>query len=139
MILVIRISGLVEVPIVINEALFRMRLRKKYAAVLIKDNEENKKLLQVVRNFVAFGTIEPKTLVKLVAARAKSVDKKKKIDAEKTATQLETKSMADLGLKPFFALHPPRGGIDTKLHYPIRKGVLGDNKEDINKLVEKML
>jgi hypothetical protein len=40
-------------------------------------------------------------------------------------------------LKGFFRLHPPRKGIKSKLQYP--KGVLGDNKESINKLIERML
>ena len=40
-------------------------------------------------------------------------------------------------LKGFFRLHPPRKGINSKLQYP--KGVLGDNKKDINKLIERML
>jgi len=51
MILAIRISGLVEIPKKVNETLFRMRLRRKYAAVLLKPTEENMKLLASVRNF----------------------------------------------------------------------------------------
>jgi hypothetical protein len=42
-----------------------------------------------------------------------------------------------MGIKPFFRLHPPRKGINSKIQYP--KGVLGNNKEDINKLIERML
>ena len=47
------------------------------------------------------------------------------------------KKLADFKLKGFFRLHPPRKGINSKLQYP--KGVLGDNKKDINKLIERML
>ena len=50
---------------------------------------------------------------------------------------LAGKKPEDLGLKPFFGLHPARGGIDSKYHYP--KGVLGDHGENINKLIMKML
>jgi hypothetical protein len=50
---------------------------------------------------------------------------------------MEGKKLADFKLKGFFRLHPPRKGIDSKLQYP--KGVLGNNKKDINKLIERML
>ena len=47
------------------------------------------------------------------------------------------KKPEEIGIKPFFRLHPARGGIKSKLHYP--KGVLGNHKENINKLIERML
>ncbi|MSS75226.1 hypothetical protein EXS73_03395 [Candidatus Pacearchaeota archaeon] len=138
MILVIRISGMVEVPTTVNDTLSRIRLRRKYAAVLMKETEDNYKLLSHVRNFVAFGTIDNATLIELIAKRGQ-VMKGKKIDAAKVAAEVEKKSLPDLGLKPFFRLHPPRGGIKSKLHYPLTGGVLGDNKADINVLVRRML
>jgi large subunit ribosomal protein L30 len=97
-------------------------------------------MLKVVRNFVAFGGINRETLVELIKKRGKST-KKEKIDADKIASELlegkTEKKLEDLGLKPFFSMHPPRGGIDSKIHSP--KGVLGDNKEKINDLIRRML
>ncbi|MCU0642199.1 MAG: hypothetical protein MUF61_01285 [archaeon] len=136
MILIIRISGLVEMPGYANETLFRMGLRKKYSAVLLKEGPETLKLLQHIRNFVAYGKITPETLELLISKRGKSMDKKK-FDAKKIASELEKKKLESLGLKPYFRLHPPRGGINSKIHYP--KGVLGDNGDDINELVRRML
>ena len=138
MILVIRISGMVDVPKEIEENLFRMRLRRKYSAVLLHETPENLKLLQTVRNFVAFGKIDDKTLELLLEKRAQVTDGKK-IDVKKIIESLNKKDLSDLGVKPFFRLHPPRGGIDSKLHFSVRKGVLGDNKEKINDLVRRML
>jgi large subunit ribosomal protein L30 len=136
MILIIRISGMVEVPTNIQEALFRLRLRKKYSAVLIKDSEENKNLLQLIRDYVAYGTIDSATLNELVSKRAKSI--KAKLDVKKVVSDLESKGFSD-DIKPFFSLHSPRGGIDSKIHFGRKKGVLGDNKEKINLLVRRML
>jgi large subunit ribosomal protein L30 len=136
MILIIRISGLVEMPSDAQETLFRMRLRKKYSAVLMKESEAASSLLQVVRNFVAYGPIDKSTLELLLSNRAISLDKKR-VDPKRTAELIEKDGLGKAGIKPFFRLHPPRGGIKSKLHYP--KGVLGDNKEDINKLVKRML
>jgi large subunit ribosomal protein L30 len=138
MIIIIRISGLVEIPKEVKETLFRTRLRKKYTAILLQDNPENKKLLNHIRNFVAYGQINQETLIELVKKRAKTLGKKK-IDAEQISKELSNKSPEELGIKPVFHLHPPRGGINTKAHFPLKKGVLGDNKEKINDLVRRML
>jgi large subunit ribosomal protein L30 len=136
MIIAIRISGLVEMRSDLQETLFRMRLRKKYSAVLLKETEENKNLLQLTRNFVAYGPIDKSTLELLLSKRAVSLDKKR-VDCKRAAEIIESEGIEKAGIKPFFRLHPPRGGIKSKLHYP--KGVLGDNKEDINKLARRML
>lgn len=138
MILVIRISGLVEVSTTINETLYRMHLHRKYAATLLRESAETKKLLQKVRNFVAFGQVDAKTLSLLIEKRGQPLAGIK-IDAMKVVENLAKKNLDELGLKPFFRLHPPRGGIDSKVHFPLRKGVLGDNKEKINELVRRML
>jgi len=114
---VIRISGMVGVPKDIENALYRLRLRKKYVCVLIDTNNKSiKGLLEKVKFYVAYGEISKETQDKLIKARGK------KVDGE---------------LKPFFRLHPPRKGIKSKLQYP--RGVLGNNKKDINKLIERML
>ncbi|MEK6825216.1 MAG: 50S ribosomal protein L30 [Nanoarchaeota archaeon] len=138
MIIAIRISGLVEMPQAPQETLFRMRLRRKYSAIILESTPSNLKLLQSVRNFIAYGDINPETLALLVEKRGVAIDKKK-VDTKKVLEQLEKKGLEGVGLKPFFRLHPPRGGIDSKLHYPIRGGVLGDNKKDINELIGRML
>lgn len=139
MILAIRISGDVKLTKNVSETLFRLRMRKKYVAVLLKDTKENRALLESVRNFIAYGEITDEMLEKLVEKRGQSVEKKK-IDAGKVASVLKTKSAAEAGIKPFFRLHPPRGGIDSKKHFGVsKKAVLGDNKDSINKLVERML
>jgi len=144
MILLIRITGMVEVNSDIQEALFRLRLRRKYAAVLIKESEENMKLLSKVRNTIAYGTIDDKTLLELITKRARTVGNKK-FDAKAVVAGLQEQAkkgkldLVALGIKPFFRLHPAIGGIDTKIHFGRKKGVLGDNKEKINDLVRRML
>ncbi|MEK6800417.1 MAG: uL30 family ribosomal protein [Nanoarchaeota archaeon] len=140
MILVIRISGMVNVSQRIEDALYRLNLRRKYSAVLIHETPENLKLLKILRNHVAYGPIDQNTLVELIEARAEPIKKETTIKAKETADQLSKKSLSDLGIKPFFRLHPPRGGIDSKKHFgSSSKGVLGSNKEKINDLVRRML
>jgi len=113
MITVIRITGDVGLRKDVAETLNRLRLRRKYSCVVFENlTKEQLGMIKKVRDFVAFGDIDEKTYKKLVENR-------------------KTK------IKNFFRLHPPRGGIKTKLHFP--KGVLGNHKEKINELIERML
>lgn len=138
MILVIRISGIPETDSVVEEALFRMRLRRKYSAVILKETKENLGALKKVRNFVAYGKVDADTLQILLEKRGVPLSGKK-IDSAKVMEGIDKKSLEQLGVKPFFRLHPPRGGIDSKIHFGRKHGVLGDNKEAINDLVRRML
>jgi len=113
MIAVIRITGEVGLRKDIIETFKRLRLRKKYNCVVFeKPTKEDLGMIKKVRDFVAFGELDPEIYEKM---------------KEKRKTKINN----------FFRLHPPRGGIKSKVHFP--KGVLGDNKKDINKLIKKML
>jgi len=140
MIALIRISGIPEIPEKVQETLTRLRLMRKFKCVLVRETPEIMGMVARVHDFIAYGKIDKETLIELIKARGKSV-KKGKIDAEKIAEEVlnskTEKDISDFGLKPFFSLHPPRGGIDSKKHFP--KGVLGDHKEKINELIRRML
>lgn len=140
MIAVIRISGDVKISEKIRESLNRLRLRRKYSCVLVKPTENNLKLLRKIRDYVAYGSIDKETLKQLIKSRAKSINPEKKINSEEIISSLEKSSLLKLGIKPFFRLHPPRKGIDSKKHFgTTKKAVLGDNKEKINDLIRRML
>lgn len=115
MIAIIRIKGQVGLRREIKETFNRLGLKKKYSCVVLeKPKKEELGMIKKVRNFVAFGEINDETFKKLVEARGKKS-------------------------KKFFRLHPPRGGIESKKHFGVGKGVLGNNKTEINKLIERML
>jgi len=141
MIAVIRIHGLIKVKENVAETLNRLRLRKKFTCVILDDKKpEISGMVKKVKDFVAFGEITEKTLEELLKARGKVIgDSKAKVkDPEKVAKEvLAGKKLEDLKIKPFFGLHPARGGMNTKKHYP--KGVLGNHKEEINDLIMRML
>jgi large subunit ribosomal protein L30 len=140
MIVAIRIHGRVGLKKEINETLNRLRLRKKYSCVVLKDNPVQTGMVKKVRDFVAYGKIDEKTFANLIEKRGKLIDSSKKIDSKKIWAEIQNgKKYEELNLKPFFSLHPARGGIDSKKHFGVKKGVLGDNKDQINKLIERML
>ena len=138
MILVLRIAGLVEIDQDLEEAFRRIHLHRKYTATFLEDTPANKALLQKLRNCIAFGIPDKALITELITQRGKGIANKK-FDAAKVVEQFGKKSLQDLGVKPFFALHPPCGGIDSKVHYPMRKGVLGDHHDKIGVLIRRML
>ncbi len=120
MICIIRIAGETGIDGKIKETLNRLRIQKKYSCVVFENpNESQLGMIKKVNDFIAYGEINEETYKKLVEKRGKKVAGK---------------------LKPFFRLHPPRKGIDSKKHFgESSKGVLGNNKEKINELIIRML
>lgn len=117
---IIRIKGEIGIKQPIKETLHRLRLRKKYSCVVFENpSKEQLGMVNKVTNFVAFGEISDEVYKELVKNRGRK-DKEGK-------------------LKPFFRLHPPRGGIESKKHFGVGKGVLGNHKDKINELVRRML
>ena len=117
MIAIIRIRGQVNIRKEITETMQRLGLKKKYSCIVLeKPNVVELGMLEKIRDFVAFGELDSETHKKLIEARGKF-----------------SKS------KTHFRLHPPRGGIDSKKHFGVGKGVLGNNKNEINKLINRML
>jgi large subunit ribosomal protein L30 len=133
---IIRIKGQINVPERVDMAFNRIRLRRKFVCVVLKDTPDTLGVLRKLDSFVAYGDISKETFMKLVERRGQKIDKKKNIGNALEFCEGK-KSLNELNLKPFFRMHPPRGGIDTKQYYP--KGVLGDHKTNINKLIERML
>ncbi len=139
MIAIIRITGQVGLRTGVKETLHRLRIRRKYACVIVQPSKEKEGMIKAVKDFVAFGEISKDVLQMLIEKRAQPIDKKTKVDAKKlTEDIMKGKKMETLGIKPFFRLHPPRGGIKSKIHYK-KGGVLGDHKEKINDLIKRML
>jgi len=119
MIVVIRIKGRVGLNRDINETLDRLRIRKKYSCVVLKGSPEEIGMIKKVEDFIAYGKISDEVYKELVKLRGKKGENGK--------------------LKPFFRLHPPRKGIESKKHFGVGKGVLGNNGEKINELILRML
>lgn len=138
MIALIRIRGQVKVDRKIVDTLKRLRLTRKYTCIILEPSKEQAGMITKLRDFIAFGEVSQETLEKVIDARGKAIDSSKKIDSKKVAEEMSKgATYDDVNLRNVFRLHPPRKGINAKLHFP--KGVLGDNKEKINDLLLRML
>jgi len=138
---IIRIRGMVKIPEEMENTLSnRLLLRRKFACVVIEDTKENHGMIKKIENLVAYGDISDETLKKLIEVRGQIIDKKKaKPSADSVVKGLkDNKKLQEFNLKPFFRLHPPRGGLkSSKDHFPA--GILGNHGNEINKLIERML
>ena len=149
---VILIRGTVNTHPDVRKTLELLRLKKKHACVVIEDNEVSKGMLQKVQDYVTFGPITEETLVELISKRGELVGKAKvdgkNVDAKAVAkayfsSDLKLRDFEEkFNLKPFFRLHPPKGGFERGgIKQPVTKGgVLGKRDEEkITKLITKML
>jgi len=139
MIAVIRIRGNVGLKKNVVETLNRLRLRKKYSCVVLEGDKKIMGMIKKIKDFVAYGEINDETFIELIEKRGKLIDKNKKIDFKKIFEEIKKgKKYKDLNIKPYFRLHPARGGIKTKLSFS-EGGVLGNHGEKINDLIKRML
>lgn len=138
---IVRIKGRIGIDKNIVNTLERLKVHKKYAcSVFINPTPSIKGMIKKVNDFVALGELNDEEFKTLVEKRGRLIDKTKKTDLKKAAEEiLKGKKYEEANIKPFFRLHSPRGGIDTKNYFGHYKGVLGNHKNKINLLIKRML
>ena len=137
-IIAIRIRGRIGLIQSVIKTLDILKLRKKFSCVILDDKPETRGMLKKVQNYISYGLIKEETLKKLLLKRAKPKIEKEKVDKFVKEFIEGKKQLKDLGIKPFFSLHPPRGGFKKKTKKLFPEGILGKN-EKINDFVVRML
>ena len=149
--LVVRIKGTVNIPHWAKTTLDGLNLDRRFRATIVPESPESLGMLRKVKEIVAWTKADSSMVRELLEKRGRK-DGYKQI----TSSDLpkEYKSMDELasaladnkitmskveGLKPWFALNPPRGGFKrkTKTQYS-QAGVLGEDAE-LGELVKRML
>ncbi|MEM0123060.1 MAG: uL30 family ribosomal protein [Conexivisphaerales archaeon] len=126
LILVIRVKGEINVRDKVEETLRLMNLRKKYNATILNDNDVIRGMLQKAKDCIVWSRVDASTTAKLIESRGKisgwrkiSFDYLKDHNLssfEELAERMERGelNLKDLGVKSYFALPPPRGGVPRK-------------------------
>lgn len=148
---VILIRGTLNTHPDVKKTLELLRLKKKHTCVVVDNNQVNIGMLQKVKDYVTFGTIDEVAFAEIIVKRGELVGQTKvegsKVDAKKVAKEyfegkLKLREFTEkYNLKPFFRLHPPKGGFERGgIKTPFAKGgVLGNRREKVNELIVKML
>lgn len=153
----VRIRGTVHVTGKIKDTLEMLRLNRPMHAVVIPKTESYLGMVNMVKDYVAYGDIDAETMGALIKSRGrvmgdapitdqfvKDATKAKyaNVDAFAKAVVKGEATLKDLGdeAKPIFRLNPPVGGFkgSTKRHFTV-KGELGYRGKDINDLVRRMM
>jgi len=149
--LVVRLRGTINVPHWAERTLRLLKLEKRYNATLVIDSPSIRGMLKRVKDYVAWSTIDAELIKELLEKRGR-ISKTKRLTLEEVKrlgfedfTELATSlaegkaSLKDLKpIKPYFTLHPPRGGFPASSKRLYDEGILGENPE-LPKLVSKML
>ncbi|OPY27645.1 MAG: 50S ribosomal protein L30P [Methanocella sp. PtaU1.Bin125] len=152
MYVIIRLKGGINTRPEIKDTLRMLRLNQINHAVVVEDNPNYKGMIQVVKDYVAFGKADAATLATILENRGRLVggdrltdeyvaghSEYKNIKAFAEAVISGKAKLSDMpGLNPVFRMHPPRKG-----HAGIKRtfqqgGALGNYGEEISALVEKM-
>ncbi|MCP8319504.1 MAG: 50S ribosomal protein L30 [archaeon] len=150
--LVVRLRGTINVREPVKRNLEQLHLTKRFRATIIPDTPDYRGMLIAAKDHVAWCPINSSFISKLIKGRGRKEGWKPL--RLKEIKEMNFKSFSDLakslekgeivlkevkGMKPFFALSPPRGGFkrSTRSMYA-QGGILGENHELIS-IVEKMI
>lgn len=150
--LVIRIRGQVNVSKREEDTLRMLRIDRNNHATLLDNRSSYLGMLNEAKDFITWGEPTIETISLLLKKRG-LVKGNKKLD-EKIISDLGFNNIEELSesifisekeiqqikpVKPFFRLHPPKGGFKNSIKKPFRsKGELGYRGEKINELAKKM-
>lgn len=152
----VRIRGAPGMKHKIDDTLKMLRMHKVNHGVLIWATKSYKGMLTKCKDYIAYGEIDDKTLVRLLRVRGR-VEGNNPLTEEYVKNLTNFKSINDLSkallngeiqyrekdlykIKPVFRLHPPRKGHrgTIKKHYG-EGGTLGYVGIYINEIIHKML
>ncbi len=149
---VVRVRGQVNVRYTIEDTMKMLRLHKVNHCVLVPENPHFKGMVQKVKDYVAYGKVDAKTLAEILENRGRLeggsllteeyIRENTAYDSIQAFAEAVIEGKASLKdvpkLKPVFRLHPPRKGHAGIKRTVQQGGVLGNHDEDINVLLHKM-
>lgn len=149
--LVVRIRGTVNVPHWASTTMISLNLAKKFRATIVPENAEYLGMLNRIRQLVAWCRVDNETVKELLNKKGrKAASQSLKVSdlpkgyasMDKLASDIANDAVVFSkieGVKPWFALDPPRGGFKKSIKKQTNQnGILGENTLLID-LVKKMM
>jgi len=152
MFVVVQVRGVVNCSREIKDTLKMLRLHHINHCVLIPDTPAYLGMIRKVKDYVAYGEVEPEMLATILQTRGrltgngKLTDEyvKENSDYEDIAAFTQAlcageAAIEDIpGLKPVLRLHPPRKGFRSIKRTYQQGGALGNYGSEINALLYRM-
>lgn len=150
--LVVRIKGTVNIPQWAKTTLDGLNLDKRFRATIVPESPESLGMLRKVKDVVAWTKADAGIVRELLEKRGRKAGYRpitqsdlpkeyRSMDELASAIAENKVAMSKLGggIKPWFALNPPRGGFKrkTKTQYT-QAGMLGEDGE-LAEIVKRML
>jgi len=149
---IVQVRGVVKTRREIKDTLAMLRLHHINHCVVVPDTPEYLGMIRKVKDFVAYGEVDPEILGTVLSTRGRLVGNRPLTDEYvKANSRFATitgfadavargeASLRDLpGLKPVMRLHPPRKGHRTLKRTFQQGGALGYYGREINTLLYRM-
>jgi len=151
----VRVKGRTHVRGSISDTMKMLNLSRVNHCSILLDDAKYKGMIFKVKDYVTWGEVSDKTLMRLLKERARVtgdealtdayVKSNSKFDGIKSFSEALMACKAKIsdvkGLRKVFRLNPPKKGFERKgIKEPYsRHGVLGYRGENINNLIERMI
>lgn len=138
---IIRIRGIRNIKPKIVKTLELLRLHKPHHCVIMEDSKYTKGMLNVAKDYLAFGPINEEVLSRLILKKGKKGAKRlsqilNPDEIKEVAKKIFAGAKVNEFLDPVFQLKPPKKGYgDIKQSYP--KGELGA-RPDMSALIRRI-
>ena len=154
---VVRIRGRVDIKPDIRHTLEMLHMKRKFWATVVPLTPSYKGMLHKVKDYTTYGEVDRETLIHLLKARGELTTGGKLtvewLEEHKEETGFSSvEELVDAvmkgevrlhklkWLKPYFRLHPPKGGFKKTTKRAWNDGgELGYRGKEINKLLRRMI
>ncbi len=139
---VVRVRGVRNMKPKIKFTLGLLRLHRPNHCVIVRGSDSTKGMLQIAKDYIAYGDVSEEMLLKLLKKRGEKggkmlLDSAKEQEIEKAAKEIMNCEDVEKFVDPVFRLHPPRKGYkDIKSAYP--RGDLG-KRPSMDTLLKRMM
>lgn len=143
MIAAVRVRGTSGTKKSHKDALKSLNLRKKHNCMIYPEEKSIEGSLQKVKDHIAYGKINKDVLIDLIEKRSNfeelDIGDSEELCEKLLNNKVTIKDLREKGLNLPLRLSPPSKGFkDTEKQYSLG-GTLGNQKENINKLLKKMI
>ncbi|MBS3060796.1 MAG: 50S ribosomal protein L30 [DPANN group archaeon] len=142
----VRVRGNAKLRKTIEATMQMMNLKAVNNVATLTDNKVTEGMLQKAKDYVTWGTITKDTFTKMLLKWAKTVDNAKVTEGflKEQNTSVDElyegkKKFKDANIKATIRLHPPRKGYEGVKRPYSMKGALGNRKDKLDELVQRMI